>query len=181
VDIDTSGLTPGQVYQAKVQIQASSGQSAVVPIEVRVPAPTITVAPTHIDLGIVSRKELFTNRAALEIRNRGQGRADCQIGGNPPWLFLDPQRFTCPPGQTQTVDMVGRVDLLPTEGTIHRATLQVHAEGDRPQQVEVEVKLGDQSARRSGIGSALTIAFATLLLLGAIAWFVFWVLPALGP
>jgi serine/threonine protein kinase len=181
VVVDTSGLKPGQVYQAKVQIEASSGQSATVPIEVHVPAPAIAVRPAHVDLDTVSRKELFTGRGMLEIENRGKGRADCQIEGNPPWLFLDPQRFVCPPGQTQTVDMVGRVDLLPAEGTVHVATLRVSAEGGKPQQVEVEVKIAGQGARRASLGSTLAIAFATLILLGAIAWFVFRVLEAIGP
>ncbi|MFN2156778.1 MAG: protein kinase domain-containing protein [Anaerolineae bacterium] len=181
IAVDTSGLKPGRAYQAKVQIEASSGQSATVSIEVRVPAPAIVVRPVRVNLGTVSRKELFTGRATLEIENTGKGRADCQIEGNPPWLFLDPQRFVCPPGQTQTVDMVGRVDLLPAEGTAHKATLQINAEGERPQQVEVEVKIAGQGTRRGRLGAVLAIAFATLILLGAIAWFVFQVLQALGP
>lgn len=181
VVVDTSGLKPGQVYQAKVQIETSGGESATVPIEVHVPAPAIAVRPVHVDLGTVSRKELFTGRGRLEVENAGKGRADCQIEGNPPWLFLDPQRFVCLPGQTQTVDMVGRVDLLPAEGAIHVATLQVNVEGNRPQQVEVEVKIAGQGAQRARLGAALALAFATLILIGAIAWFVFQVLQALGP
>jgi serine/threonine protein kinase len=180
VAVDVSGLKPGQIYQAKVQIETSSGQSATVPIEVHVPAPTVAVRPVHIDLGTVSRSELFTGRGMLEIDNRGKGRADCQIEGNPPWLFLDPQRFVCPPGHTQTVDMVGRVDLLPAEGSVHVATLRINVEGGRAQQVEVEVKIAGQGAQRGRLGAALAIAFATLILLGAIAWFVFRVLQALG-
>jgi hypothetical protein len=152
-----------------------------VPIEVRVPAPTIAIVPTHVDLGVISRGELFTNRAALEVQNRGKGRADCQIEGNPPWLFLDPQRFVCPPGQTQVVEMVGRVDLLPTEQPDHRTILRVSVEGDRPHQVVVSVRMTDRETRRSRLGPAVAIGFATLILIGAITWFVATVLvPLLG-
>jgi serine/threonine protein kinase len=181
VVVDTSGLTSGRVYQAKVQIETSNGQSAVVPVEVRVPAPAVTVTPAHIDLSAVSRKELFTERGALTVENRGRGRADCQIEGSPSWLFLDPQRFSCPPGQTQVVEMVGRVDLLPAERADHRATLQISVEGEGPRQVEVVARIAGNDTRRGRLGPVLAIGFAALVLLGAITWFVFQVLQTLGP
>jgi hypothetical protein len=181
VAIDPSGLTPGRVYRAEVQIETSTGESAVIPVEVRVPVPAITVTPTHIDLSAASRKELFTSRGTLAVENRGRGRADCQVTGNPPWLFLDPQRFSCPPGETQVVEMVGRVDLLPAERADHRATLQISVEGDRPHQVEVVARFGGTGTRRTRLGPVLAIGFAALVLLGAIVWFVLQVLQILGP
>jgi hypothetical protein len=143
------------------------------------PAPRVTVAPTGIDLGTAARRTLFTDRASFQVTNRGAGRADCQIREAPSWLFLDPQRFICQPGQTLVVEMVGRVDLLPAEGTTHNAVLQVDVEGGRTHQVRVTVRKGKQKGKQSTAGAYAAIAFASLVLLGAITWFVIWVLPKL--
>jgi serine/threonine protein kinase len=171
VVIDTRELKPGQTYRAKVDLQASAAQSASIPIEVRVPAPLITVSPLHVELTTTSRKELFTTRGEIEIRNRGRGRADCQIEGNPSWLFLDPQRFTCLPGQARVVEMVGRADLLPSQDVAHHATLEINVEGSRPQNVQVSVRPGAGRNRESKLGTVVTIGCASLFLLGAIVFF----------
>jgi serine/threonine protein kinase len=171
VKIDTQALTPGQTYRAKVDIQASGAQSASIPIEVRVPAPVVTISPMHIELVMTSRKELFTTRGEVEVRNRGRGRADCQIEGNPPWLFLDPQRFTCLTGQSRLVEMVGRADLLPAGDTAHRATLEVSIEGSLPQSVQVTVRTRQDTKRGSKLGTFVAIGCALLFLLGAVVFF----------
>jgi serine/threonine protein kinase len=135
-------------------------------------SPTIHITPAQIDLGTASHRQLFTEQAAFEVRNSGQVPAHCQIEGNPPWLVLDPTRFACPPGRAQVVELVGRVDLLPTEGTRHAATLQVRVEGAGEQQVQVRVR-----TRGSRVGSFVMIGLATLILLGAIIWFVVQIWP----
>jgi serine/threonine protein kinase len=180
VVVDTEMLSAGQTYQAEIKIQGSDAQSASIPIQVRVPPPAITITPTQIDLGKVRRKDLYTDKGAFEIRNRGAGRADCRIVGHPAWLILDPQRFTCPTGQTQVVELVGRADLLP-EGPRHTATLQVEIEGAGRRQVQVVVQCTAKKKAPSRAGAAIAIGSAVVILLGTIVWFVLQVLPLFIP
>jgi serine/threonine protein kinase len=181
VTVDTRELTPGKTYQAQVNIEATSAQSASIAVEVRVPPPRVDIVPMQVDLGTVPRKGLFTERGSFEVRNSGKSRADCQIQGNPPWLVLDPVRFTCSPDETRVVELVGRVDLLPKEAKQHRATLQIDIEGRHPRQVQVTVGKPSGKAQDSRLGSFVMIGGAALILLAAIVWFVLTVLPMLIP
>jgi serine/threonine protein kinase len=167
---------------AEFEVQLAQALEALRPSGTGAPlSRPVTVRPTHIDLVAASRRELFTSRGAFTVENPGRARADCEITGHPAWLILDPQRFSCPPGGAQEIEMVGRIDLLPPEGVSHRATLQVRIEGDTSRQVEVVARISGEREQRTRLGPLVAIAFATLVLLGALAWFVFWVLPALGP
>jgi serine/threonine protein kinase len=168
VVIDTRELKPGNTYRAKVEIQASGAQSASIPIEVRVPAPLVSVTPLRIELNKGSRRELFTSRGEFEVRNGGQGRADCRITGAPEWLFLDPQRFTCLPGQPRVVEMVGRADLLPGDEPTPSATLQIDVEGGRTHTVQVTVQSDTARTRGNKLGTFVAIGCASIVLLGAI-------------
>ena len=120
---------------------------------------------------MISRKELFTTRGEVEVRNRGRGRADCQIKGNPSWLFLDPQRFTCLAGQSRVVEMVARTDLLPDRDVAHRAMFEVDIEGARLQTVQVTVRTGQEEKRGGMLGTFVAIGCALLFLLGAVLFF----------
>ncbi len=167
---------------AEFEAQLLQALESLRPSTVGAPMPRpITVDPTHIDLVAASRKELFTSRGTVTVENPGQARADCQITDNPPWLILDPQRFICPPGGAQEVKMVGRIDLLPPEGADHRATLQIRVEGGTSRQVEVTARISGTRARNSRVGPIVAIGFATLVLLGALTWFVLQILQVLGP
>jgi len=177
VVVRTGDLVPGQVYRARVDIQASGAQSATIPVEVKVPPPIVDISPTRIELGVLSSKELFTERASFVVQNRGEIRAECQIEGNPLWLVLAPSRFTCMPGQKQVVELVGRADKLPAQEQERSATLHVQVKGIRPRQVQVVVK--SRADKKSRLASFLMIGCATLILLGAIIWFLVTVLPSL--
>jgi serine/threonine protein kinase len=181
VFIDLEELTPGKTYRAQVSIEATGGQSASVQIEASIPPPRIDITPMQIDLGTVSRKQLFTEKASFKVKNAGQTRAVCHIEGIPPWLVLDPTRFICLPGQTQNVELIGRVDLVPAQGQRHDAMLYVNIEGRHPRQVQVVLRTRTGQKRKGRLGSALTIAIALLVLVGAIAWFMIAVLPVLLP
>jgi serine/threonine protein kinase len=179
VFIDVKELAPGKTYRAQVAIEASGGQSATVQIEASIPPPRIDITPMQIDLGTVSRKQLFTQKASFRVKNAGQSRAICRIEGNPPWLVLDPSRFTCLPGQTQVVELIGRADLVPVQGQRHDVMLYVNIEGRHPRQVQVVLRTETGEGKTGRLGAVLAIAFAVLVLLGAIAWFLIAVLPAL--
>jgi serine/threonine protein kinase len=176
--IEVKDLEPGKTYRGVVHVKAVGAQSTSVPIEVRVPPPLLDIAPMQIDLGAVSRGQLFTKRAAFKVRNIGKSRAVCQVQADTPWLVLNPKRFTCMPGQTQMVELVGRGDLLPSQGDSHETTLHLDVEGGYPRQVQVSLDI-----RRTGrrIASFVMIGSAALVLLGAIAWFFVTVLPLLVP
>lgn len=179
VIVRAGGLTPGRVYQAKVEIQASGAQSAVIPIEVKVPPPVVDVSPTHIDLRVLGKGELFTERGSFEVRNRGKVAARCQIDGNPDWLVLDPSRFVVEPGGTRAVDLVGRADKLPQDPRGWLATLQVQVSGIQPRPVTVAAR--SNAPQESRLGATLMIGCAVMVLIAVLVWFVLTVLPLLLP
>jgi serine/threonine protein kinase len=166
-------LEPGKTYRGQVHVKAAGARFASVPIEVRVPPPLLDIAPMQIDLGTVSRGQLFTQWATFKVRNIGKSRAVCQVQADTPWLVLKPKNFTCMPGQAQVVELVGRGDLLPAQGDRHETTLHLDVEGGYPRQVQVSLDI-----RRTGrrIASFVMIGSAALVLLGAIVWFLVTVL-----
>jgi hypothetical protein len=132
----------------------------------------------QVDLGTVSQKQIFTQRGMFKVQNIGKSRAVCQVDVKAPWLVLDPSRFTCLPGQTQTVELVGRRDLASPQGEKHRTTLQLDVEGGYSRQVQVSFGVR-QAGRR--VVSAVMIGSALVVLMGALIWFIVSVLPLLVP
>jgi serine/threonine protein kinase len=176
VSIDMGHLVAGQTHRAQVQVKVG-GQEDSIPVVARVPPPQVDITPMQIDLGVVSRSKMLTRTASFKVHNRGPSRADCRIEGYPSWLILDPLRFTCRPGQTQVVELAGRVDMVPAGQDTHSVTLQVEIEGRHPRQVQVTLET------RSGAGRIVSLAavgFAVLVLLGAIVWFIVTVLPLIA-
>jgi len=160
-------------------------------IEAHIPAPAVEVSPTRIELGFAADNELLTDRASFEVRNRGTASATCRIEGAPPWLILGlldapelapPESFACLPGQAHVVEMVGRVDQLPRGVSQHGATLHVNVDGKRVGQVRVVLvpQAGEHKAG-SRLGTILGIGFASVAFVGAIVWFLIYVLPRVLP
>jgi serine/threonine protein kinase len=177
--VDLKALEPGKTHLAEVKVAAApAGASGpvdevMVRVEVRVPSPLLTIAPMEIDLGRVARGKRFTPPATFRVRNIGKSRAVCHISTDAAWLVLDPTHFTCLPGETQTVELTGRIDRLPG-GEAHQATLDLDVQGGYSRQVQVSLRT--REIRRK-IGSTLMISVALSALLGAIIWFVLSVLP----
>ena len=181
VTVDVRSLAPGKIYRAKVDIQASGAQVASIPIEVRLPLPLVNVSPLQLYLGIDPRMHPFTDRGAFEIRNVGEGRADCQIEGNPPWLFLEPKTFTCAPGQRKVIELVGRVDLLPANDQRTGATLEIKITGARSQRVQVTLKPREEKQKKRRLGPFIAIGCTSLIVLGSIVGLVIALLQGLIP
>lgn len=184
VIIDTRELKAGHVYQARVQIEAPGLPPETVPVEVKLPPPQIVVAPARLELVPPPRGELLSERVEFSVHNQGAGRADCQISGDPSWLVIDPQRFSCPPGETRVVEIRARIDKLPKDQAVPGATLLITPEGARGQQVQVSVRTGRKAAPAPSkpanrAGAAIAIGCAVLVLIGAVVWFVVSVLPLL--
>ncbi len=177
VIVHASELTPGRIYQAKIEIQASGAQSALIPIEVRVPPPIVDIAPTHLDLSMLGKGQLFTERGAFEVRNRGRVSARGQIDGIPPWLALHPARFSVAPGQSETIELVGRADMLPPDPRGWLATLQVQIAGIQPRPVTVAVRAHVAPENRPL--EKVLILGAVMLLIAALTFFVLTILPRL--
>jgi serine/threonine protein kinase len=176
--VDVKSLAPGQTYRAVVNVTAPGTAPASIPVEVRVPPPLLDITPMQVDLGAVSQRQLYTRPATFKVKNIGKSRADCQIHGDVPWLVLDPTRFTCLPGQTQVVELVGRMDLASPQQERHETTLHLDVQGGYSRQVQVLF-----GVRRAGrrVVSAVMIGSAVVILIGAIFWFVVSVLPLLVP
>ena len=178
--IDVKSLEPGKTHLAEVKVAtAASGAAAdetKIRVEVRVPAPLLTIAPMEIDLGRIARSRRYTPPATFRVHNIGKSRAVCRIKSQAPWLVLDPTQFTCLPGQTQTVELTGRTDRLP-RGQSHETTLQLDVQGGYSRQVQVSLRTRET---RRKVASALMIGVAVSALLSAIIWFVYAVLPLLA-
>ena len=181
--IDVKSLAPGQTYRAVVNVSAPGTSPASIPVEVRVPPPLLDITPMQVDLGVVSQRQLYTRPATFKVKNIGKSRAACQIHGDVPWLVLNPTRFTCLPGQTQVVELVGRRDLAPPQDERHETTLQLDVEGGYSRQVQVSFGAHANVGRRVGrrVVSGVMIGSAMAILVGAIYWFVVTVLPLLLP
>jgi hypothetical protein len=174
--VDVKALEPGKTHLAEVKLAtAASASETLVRVEVRVPAPVLEIAPMQVDLGRVARTQMFTSPGAFKVRNIGKSRAACRLTSDVDWLVLNPTRFTCLPGQTQTVELTGRADRL-AEGQAHKATLQIDVQGGYSRQVQVSLRTRELGRK---LGSALLIGFALSALLGAIIWFFYSVLPLL--
>lgn len=176
--IDVKALEPGKTHLAEVKVTATADgatSEARVRVEVRVPAPLLTIAPMQVDLGRIARNKMFTPPATFRVRNIGKSRAVCRIKANAAWLVLAPTQFICLPGETQTVELTGRTDRLP-RGQAHKTTLQLDVEGGYSRQVEVSLKTREAGQK---IGSVLAIGVALSALAGAIIWFISSVLPLL--
>lgn len=176
LDVDLADLEPGKTHLAEVKVAASPGDEATLRVEVRVPAPLLEITPMQVDLGVVSRRRMFTPPGTFKVRNMGKSRAVCRIATSVPWLVLDPSQFTCMPGDTQTVELTGRIDLLPLDQT-HETTLQLDVQGGYSRQIQVSLRTR-QPGRQ--VASALMIGVALSALLGAIIWFIVTVLPLLA-
>ena len=176
--VDVKALEPGKTHLAEVKLAtavAGATSETMVRVEVRVPAPVLEIAPMQVDLGRVARTQMFTPPGAFKVRNIGKSRAVCRLTSDVDWLVLNPTRFTCLPGQTQTVELTGRADRLP-QGQTHKATLQIDVQGGYSRQVQVSLRTRELGRK---LGSALAIGFALSALLGAIIWFFYSVLPLL--
>jgi serine/threonine protein kinase len=172
--IDVKSLVPGQTYRAVVNVKTTGMPPASVPVQVRVPPPLLDITPMQVDLGLVSRRELFTKSATFKVTNIGKSRAVCRIKSSVQWLVLDPADFTCLPGETQVVELTGRTDLLPPGESGQETILLLEVDGGYTRQVQVSAKMR-QAGRR--VGTFVMIGSAVLVLLGAVVWFILTVLP----
>lgn len=174
VKVDVTELEPGQIHLGEIVVKTAHAPPNTVSVNVNVPIPSIQVTPMQIDLDTVSRRDLFTARKSFQIRNTGISRASCHVKSLAPWLVLDPVEFTCMPGQSRTVELTGRTDLLPRDQEHHETTLEIAIQGRHSRQVQVTVRTTERGRRTV---SVLGIGLASLVLLAAIVWFVLTVLP----
>lgn len=147
MEIDTTGLVPGQPYVAAVTLTPDGGTPEVVAVQVTVSAeqnapvqrtmagPAIEVHPTQVDLGVVDRKALSTARATVTVANVGQTAAQVRVQDVPRWLLVKPAVFRLAPGARQQVELVGRVDKV--RGRREQVTLTFSYADGPNQQVDV--------------------------------------------
>jgi len=147
IEIDTTGLAPGQAHLAAVTLTPVGGgpevvavQVAVVPDEVApapgAPAtPAIEVSPKRIDFGSVPARALSTATEHVTVTNRSQAVAQVRVQGAPRWLLIKPESFRLAVGAKQVVRLVGRVDKV--RGRKHKVTLTFALAGGPNQEVQV--------------------------------------------
>jgi len=174
VKIDVSEMEPGQTHRGEIVVKTQDAPPSTVSVVVHVPTPSIEVTPMQIDLGMVSRRDLFTARQSFQVRNTGISRASCYVKSLVPWLVLDPVEFTCAPGQSRTIELTGRADLIPRDRERHETTLEIAIQGRHSRQVQVTVHTRERGRKTI---SVIGIGVASLVLLAAIVWFILTVLP----
>jgi hypothetical protein len=177
VKVDVSEMVPGQTHRGEIVIKTKNAPPSTVSVEVHVPIPSIQVTPMQIDLGTVSRRDLFTARRSFQVRNTGISRASCHVKSLVPWLVLDPVEFACSPGQSKTIELTGRTDLIPRDRERHETTLEIAIQGRHSRQVKVSVRTRERGKQTV---SVIGIGLASLVLLAAIVWFILTVLPLFG-
>ncbi len=164
IEIDTSGLLPGQSHLAGVTLIPSDGELEVVSVQVAIVesdsvglkrgpssgkqdadpektlSPIVRVQPAHVDLGTVSSQALRTSRKSVTVINDGPVEARCQVRGAPAWLLVKPEAFRLGPGGRQEVRLVGRVAKVP--GRRERVRLRIAVDGSEDQTIEVSLRVG---------------------------------------
>jgi serine/threonine-protein kinase len=159
LEIDPTGLAPGQSDLAAVTLTPMDGAPEVVAVQISVAAeqvaplpsvqqpPAIKVSPKVVNLGTVKRTALSTPRVSVTVSNVGQATARVKVQGAPRWLLVKPETFQLARGAKQKIKIVGRVDKA--QGRKQKATLVFALDGGRDQEVEVQF----QVKRRSLFGS----------------------------
>ena len=139
VEIDATGLAPGQSHLAAVMLAPDGGSPEVVPVQIAVTAPAIQVEPSQVDFGTVSRQDLSTPRRKVTVTNTGQALARCQVLGAPDWLLVKPERFSLQPGDQQSVEFVGRVAKI--RGRKHEIPVTVELQDGEDRRLEILLRV----------------------------------------
>ncbi len=156
IEIDTSGLVPGQPYLAAVTLTPVGGTPEVVavqvavaedraaPVQITPSSPIIEVSPRRVDLGVVDSGALNTPRVSLTVTNTSKTTAQVRVQGAPRWLLIKPEAFRLVPGASQVVKLVGRVDKV--RGRKQKVRLAFALDGGPDEEVEVLLEI-----RRRGL------------------------------
>lgn len=151
VEIDGSGLPPGQSHVGAVTLLPEGGTPEVVAVQVQVagkagqqPAGVVVrsildVNPRQIDLGSVSSGSLNTVTGRLTVTNTGPKKVRVRVDGAPGWLQVRPDSFTVGRGDRQVVRLVGRAYKL--QGLKPEASLTLSVDGKVEQQVVVRMQI----------------------------------------
>jgi serine/threonine protein kinase len=151
IEIDTTGLPPGQPQLAAVTLAPHGGEPEVVAIQVSVTAshttpvgkaaagPAVAVSHKRVDFGIISRQDLSAGPVPLTVTNLSQAEARVQIQGAPRWLLVNPETFSLAAGAQQVVQLIARIDRV--RHAKEEANLKLIVEGGTDQEVKVGLKL----------------------------------------
>jgi hypothetical protein len=138
VQIDTTGLDPDKAHLAAITLTPAGGPPEVVPVQVTVRVPAISVEPAEVDLGRVQPGQSTPVRD-VAVTNIGLVIARCRVHGVPAWLHVRPDTFALQPGGRQDVKLVGRADNL--ERGRHEVDVTVIPEGGQDRRVSVELRV----------------------------------------
>ena len=156
IEIDTTGMAPGQPQLAAVTLTPAEGYPEVVAVQVFVaptgstPArstaskPEVEISPARIDFGTVSRQDLSAGPLQISVANRGSRPAQVRVEGAPRWLLVNPEGFRLAAGARQTVKFVARIDKV--RGSREEVRLRFSVDGGKDQEIEVRLR-----TRRRGL------------------------------
>ena len=150
IEIDTTGMAPGQPQLAAVTLTPAEGYPEVVAVQVFVaptkaaplgkPAgqPAVEVSPVRVDFGTVSRQDLSAGPMQVSVANRGQTPAQVRVQGAPRWLLVNPQGFRLAPGGRQAVKLIARIDKV--RRAREEVSLRFAVDGGPDQEIEVRLR-----------------------------------------
>jgi serine/threonine-protein kinase len=151
LEIDTTGLLPGQPYLAAVTLTPAGGTPEVVAVQIAIAerktaqvqetpkSPAIELSPQRVDFGTVDQKALGTPQAKVTVTNTSQTPAQVRVQGAPRWLLIKPETFRLVPGARQVVKLVGRVDKV--RGRKQVIALTFALDGGQSQELEVRLQI----------------------------------------
>ena len=154
LEIDTTGLAPGQPYLAAVTLIPVGGTPEVVavqislienkaaPVEITLKSPAIELSPRQVDFGMIDPKALSTQQVSVTVTNTGRTPAQIRVQGAPRWLLIKPQTFRLVAGAKQAVNLIGRVDKV--RGRRQKVTLTFAVDGGQDQELGVQLELKRQ-------------------------------------
>jgi serine/threonine protein kinase len=154
LEIDTTGLAPGQPYLAAVTLTPVGGTPEVVavqinltedksaPVEIPLKSSAIEISPKQIDFGVVDPKALSTQQVSVTVTNTSQTSAQIRVQGAPRWLLIKPHTFRLVPGAKQEVKLIGRVDKV--RGRRQKVTLTFAVDGGPDQEITVRLEVKRQ-------------------------------------
>jgi serine/threonine protein kinase len=100
--LDTAQLSPSpQPLDLPLPIDTGKGGRAVLTIKVQIPEPAVALKPTVLTLGRPYKGQHATS--SLIITNLGKSLFNAEARVNAAWWSIEPERFTCPPGQSRSL------------------------------------------------------------------------------
>jgi hypothetical protein len=144
IEIDTTGLVPGQPLLAAVTLSPAGGVPDVVGVQVLVAGtsqaqepPAIRVRPDRVDFKAAA--DDFSISSNVVVTNVSLSKASVRAQSTPAWLLVQPEVFSLAAGAKKTIKLIVRVDKV--QDRKQKVKLTFALDGGHDQEIEVRLQL----------------------------------------